>query len=182
MKKLYLIRHAKASWENTEQADFDRPLTAVGETDAHSIAQQLKEQKVKPDLIISSTAPRALKTAEIFAEELGYSAKKITTDEHIYTGGVEELVKLIKTLPTKNKTVFLVGHNPTLTLVAHYLSEGLRLNIATCGVLAIGFNMTEWQDIVETEGKFLSYVHPHHDLHEHKDSHDQSSGSSSEGF
>lgn len=169
MKKLYLIRHAKASWDHPEQADFERPLTEQGQIDAHAMAQQLQQQKIKPDLILTSSAERAVKTAEIFAEELKYPEKNIVKDMTIYTGGVEDLVSLIKTFNSKYKNVFLFGHNPTLTLVSHFLCEGLKTNLTTCGVLGISFSTGAWKDVVETEGKFLTYLHPHHDLHEHKE-------------
>lgn len=183
MKKLYLIRHAKASWDTSDQSDFDRPLTEQGRQDAHTMAEQLKQQKLKPDFILSSNAERAIRTAEIFAEELNYPIKNINTDSHMYMGGVEELIKLLKGINSKFKTVFLVGHNPSLTLLSHLLSEGLRLNIATSGVVSISFNMSDWKNIVETEGKFLEYIHPHLDLHEHStdESHEQNSGSTTGG-
>lgn len=178
MKKLYIIRHAKASWDHPEQPDFERTLTEQGLIDAHTIAQQLKQQKIKPDYILSSSAERAIKTAEAFAHELGFPAKNIVTNEHIYTAGVEELVKIIKSFNTKFNSVFLIGHNPTLTSVAHFLSEGLKINLTTCGVLGISFKTSKWEEVVETEGKFIDYWHPHHDLHEPKEeSHDQSHGS-----
>ena len=164
MKTLYLIRHAKASWDHPEQPDIERTLTELGETDAHNIAQRLKKEGCKPDLIIASTAARALKTAEIFAEELGYPLDKITTDSHIYTGGVEEIVQLIKTFNSKTNTILLIGHNPTLTLLSHFLCEGLHMTITTCGVLGMGFEMKDWKEVVETEGQFLAYTHPHHDF------------------
>lgn len=163
MKHLYLIRHAKASWDNPDQTDFDRPLAKQGETDAHDMAIQLQEEKIKPDLIITSNAVRALHTAEIFAEELGFSPKKIKVDPHIYSGGVDELVQIIKGIDSKFKSVFFFGHNPSLTLLAHLLCEGLRINISTCGILAMSFKMTDWEKVVESDGKFISYFQPHHE-------------------
>lgn len=164
MKKLYLIRHAKASWDNPEHADHERPLTPLGETDAHSMAEQLKAAKVVPDLMITSGAKRAKHTSEIFAEVLSIPAKKIITDDHIYTGGVEELVNMLKKLDKKLDTVFIVGHNPSLTLLAHFLCEGLRMTITTCGILSIGFDMQNWNDVVQSDSKFLEYLHPHHEF------------------
>lgn len=167
MKKLYLIRHAKASWDNPEQTDFERPLTEQGKIDIGNMAKQLNEQQLKPDLIISSNAVRALDTAQIMASELQFPPDQIIADEHIYSGGVEDLVTIVKAINAKCNTVFFVGHNPTLTLLAHYLCEGTRVVITTCGVLGIGFEMKKWEDAVETEGKFLTYFHPHHEQHEH---------------
>lgn len=164
MKKLYLIRHAKASWDNPDHADHERPLTPLGETDAHNMAEQLKTAKVIPDLILTSAATRAMRTTEIFAEVLGVPAKKIITDDHIYSGGVEELVSTLKKLDKKLETVFIVGHNPSLTLLSHFFCEGLRMTITTCGILSIGFDMQDWNHVVESDSKFLEYLHPHHEF------------------
>lgn len=167
MKKLYLIRHAKASWDNPDQTDFERPLTPQGVLDTHTMAKELKTQKIIPDLIISSNANRALHTAQILAKDLEYPADEILIDSHIYEAGVEDLVAIVKAINAKFKTIFFVGHNPSLTLLAHYLCEGTRVTIATCGILGIGFDMKKWEEAVETEGKFLTYFHPHHEHHEH---------------
>lgn len=167
MKKLLLIRHAKASWDNPDQSDFERPLTSQGEIDVHGMAQQLKEQQITPDLIITSNAVRALSTAQILAEEFQYAAEKIVSNPHIYSGGVEDLVSIVKTIDSKLNNIFFIGHNPSLTLLGHYLCEGTRVTIATCGVLGIGFKMKKWEEAVATEGNFLIYFHPHHDHHEH---------------
>ncbi len=167
MKKIYLIRHAKASWDHPEQTDFERPLTSQGEIDAHAMATQLKEQQLSADLIISSEAVRALETAKILAEGLHYPVDKIKLDPTIYSGGVEDLVSLIKAIDAKVNTIFFVGHNPSLTLLAHFLCEGTRVSITTCGVFGMEFEMKKWEDIVEAEGEFLTYFHPHHEHHEH---------------
>ena len=83
MKTLYLVRHAKSSWDEANQSDFERTLNERGANDAATMAKLLGKKNVKPELIISSPAARALLTAEIFAEQLHYLAKNILTDERI---------------------------------------------------------------------------------------------------
>ncbi len=83
MKKLYLIRHAKSSWDYPGLNDHERPLNKRGERDAPFMAKILKEKKVKPDLILSSTAVRALEFAKKIADELDYK-KKIFSRQKIY--------------------------------------------------------------------------------------------------
>jgi phosphohistidine phosphatase len=163
MKTLYLIRHAKASWDDPAETDHDRPLTSQGELDAKSMGGQLKELKIKPDLILSSTANRSLQTAILIAEIIGFPVEQIVTSSHIYTGGVEELLGILKSLNKTAKTVFFFGHNPSLTWLAHYLCEETRVNISTCGILSLAFNIATWQALTETEGKFLQYFHPQHE-------------------
>ena len=73
MKKLYLVRHAKSSWENNKLKDIDRPLNKRGKRDAPFMGRLMKENNIKPDLLISSPAERALRTAKIFSKEMDTS-------------------------------------------------------------------------------------------------------------
>lgn len=164
MKTLFLIRHAKSSWEHPEQPDFERPLTEQGITDVHELSKQLiKKHKIKPNLIICSNANRSIQTAEIFAKEFKYPADKIVTDKRIYTEGVEELVKIVTSLDNKFDTIFFIGHNPGLTWLTHFLADDAHMNITTCGIVGINFATDAWENIIEAEGKVLCYLHPHHE-------------------
>lgn len=163
MKTLYLIRHAKASWDDPTGTDFERPLTEVGRNHAHVMGKKLKGQGVKPDLIISSSAVRALNTAEIIAEALQYPLDKIDINEKIYNAGVEELLDIIKKIPSANKTVFFFGHNPGLTWLLHYICEGAKMNIPTCGIVAISFQIKTWDQLLEADGQLVTFMHPPHE-------------------
>lgn len=163
MKTLYLIRHAKAGWDNATLSDFERPLTEVGQNHAHTMAKKLLGQGVKPDLIITSPALRALSTAQIMAEVLGYPQDKIITQEAIFTGGVEELVEIIKGIQPANKNVLLFGHNPNLTWLLHYLCEGAKMNIPTCGIVALAFEMQNWEQLSDVDGRLLTFMRPPHE-------------------
>src|SRR2546430_10269701 len=77
MKTLFLIRHAKSSWDDTALTDKDRPLGDRGRRDAPKMGKRLTKRDVKPDLILSSPATRALTTAEIIAKKLDYKRKDI---------------------------------------------------------------------------------------------------------
>ena len=163
MKNLYLIRHAKASWEDPHLQDADRPLTELGQQDAHNMGKELKNLKIIPDSIISSPAKRSINTAEIIAEELGFNITKIITNPIIYSGGVEELVELIKAVDSKINTLLFFGHNPTLTWLTHYLSDEAKMNIPTCGIVGIKFDMRSWSHLSDSESKLLTFMHPEHE-------------------
>ncbi len=77
MKTLYLVRHAKSSWSNPALSDFDRGLNKRGKRNAPVMGKRMVVDGVKPDLIVSSPAKRALKTARIIAKEIGYPRKNI---------------------------------------------------------------------------------------------------------
>src|SRR6185312_14453324 len=94
----YLIRHAKASWDDPQASDFERALTPVGEEDAHMIGKRLKEMGIKPDFALSSPAKRAVDTAQIITEGLNIDPEEIALETLIYSGGMEELVDIIRRL------------------------------------------------------------------------------------
>lgn len=119
MKTLIICRHAKADYpENTR--DFDRPLKEKGEQDAKKQGMLLAEHGFLPDLIVSSSAKRALQTAQIVAKEIGYD-KKIVENDTIYYEGVGALITLIQSLPNEVESVMIFGHNPTLSDTVRYL-------------------------------------------------------------
>ena len=80
MKTLFLIRHAKSNWADAALPDKDRPLNDRGQRDAPKMGERLAKRAVKPDLILSSPATRALKTAEIIAKTLDYRRKDIVVN------------------------------------------------------------------------------------------------------
>ena len=81
MKTLVLARHAKSSWDEPDLEDHDRPLNERGEHDAPRMAKRLAGTGVRPEVILSSTALRALTTAEIFGEVLDLD---VELDERLY--------------------------------------------------------------------------------------------------
>ncbi|DAB27857.1 MAG: phosphohistidine phosphatase [Sulfurimonas sp. RIFOXYD12_FULL_33_39] len=158
MKKLYIIRHAKSSRKNETLEDFERPLNKRGKKNAPMMGERLKEKGIMPDIIISSPAKRAKTTAEIIAKEIGYE-KKVLFDANIYEANVNELSKILRALDDKNKTVFLVGHNPSLNDLANYYVHHEE-NIPTCGVVEIAFACEKWADIEPKNAKLLSLEYP----------------------
>lgn len=164
MKRLYLIRHAKSSWEHPELPDIERPLNERGEQDTLEMAQWLKEEGVSPDIIISSSAKRALTTAMMMAEELGFPTDQVITDQRIYDANVEDLFEVIKGLDDSAQSVMFFGHVPSLNMLANYLCNDHLINIPTCGIYCIDFATDSWKDFLDAENKFIFFEYPkHHD-------------------
>ncbi len=162
-RRLYLIRHAKSSWKDTRLSDFDRPLNKRGKHDAPFMGTRLSKYHVQPDLIISSPAKRAIKTAKLLAHEINYSKKDIVEDKKIYGADVDGLLEIIRNLDNDKNQVFLIGHNPGLTLLAESLSGLPVQNIPTCGVFCVEFQADTWKDIKEGLGAliFLDFPKKH---------------------
>lgn len=164
MKTLYLIRHAKAAIEEHGINDIDRPLVEQGKHQADDMAHELQKLKVAPDLMLSSPALRAITTAEIMADILQYPRKNIETNEQIFSGGVEDLIEIIKDVNADIKTLLLFGHNPNLTWLTHFLCEDTRMNIPTCGIVIINFKtMKNWNELTKADGQLLHFIHPPHE-------------------
>ena len=165
MKKLYLIRHAKSSWSEEGMSDFERPLNKRGKKDLPFMANRLKEFGVKPDLILSSPAKRAQKSAKTIAETINYSADNISYDESLYDSSYTTYRYLLDSLDDKLNTVFIVAHNPTLTEVGERLSGAILTNIPTCSIVCIEFDVKSFKDIEEGSGKIIFFDYPKkHDI------------------
>ena len=146
MKTLFLIRHAKSSWEYTALPDKDRPLGDRGRRDAPKMGKRLAKRDVKPDLILSSPARRALKTAEIIAKKLNYKRRNIVVDDRLYAGAVRDLLEVVHKLSDNLERVILFGHAPELTELAHSLSSEI-IHMPTCAVAEFTFNAKSWSNI-----------------------------------
>ena len=159
MKTLYLARHAKSSWKNPELSDIERPLNKRGKRDAPYIGNLLKEKGVKPDILISSSAVRARKTAVAVAEKIGFPKSKILIDENIYESSSTGLLKIIQGLDDNYNSVMMFGHNPAFTMLNNYLTDRHIDNIPTCGVVGINFN-SSWKKVGSESGKTFFFIYP----------------------
>lgn len=139
MKRLIIIRHAKSSWAEPGLDDFDRPLNGRGKKDGPEMARRLADAGIRPDLIVASPARRAKKTAQSIAEGTGYDPAAIRYDEDLYLGTLSYHVQLAASLLSGVDTLFLVGHNDTLTRLAEHLSGRTLGNVPTCGIVALEF-------------------------------------------
>jgi|WetSurMetagenome_2_1015567.scaffolds.fasta_scaffold296433_2 phosphohistidine phosphatase len=157
MKTLYIIRHAKSSWDFPGLPDYERPLMEVGRTRTRLIIQFLIEQEARPGLILCSHANRARETAVMVAEGLTYPAENIRVEPSIYHGNEDDLLSLIVALPDELDSVMIVGHNPTLTSVAnHFLHEPIEW-LPTSGIACFEFHTDLWENI-KTAKKRTKFV------------------------
>lgn len=156
MKKLLLIRHAKATHEGG-YIDFERPLTERGVTDAGFMAEKVKAQDIVPELLVSSPALRTVSTADIFSQHLPIT--KPQTDKSIYDASDRTLLKVINNFPDDVDFIGLVGHNPGISQILYYLSGKVQ-DMATCGVALIEFDTDSWAEISGDTGKLLTYISP----------------------
>jgi phosphohistidine phosphatase len=146
MKTLYLLRHAKSSWDDTSLPDSERPLEPRGERDAAKMSKRWSQRHAKPDLIMSSPAARALATANVVAQGLDYKTKNIAVDDRLYAATVDALLAVVEALDDRLDRVMLVGHNPGFTALAHHFDSTIR-HMPTCALAEFRFEADSWAGI-----------------------------------
>ena len=160
MKTLFIIRHAKSSWDHPGLPDYERPLLESGKTRTKKIIDYLIDQHVKTDLIMSSHATRAKETALMIAEGLKYPIDKIRIAEEIYNGNVDDAIYLLFGLSNETETVMIVGHNPTFTSLANlFLHEPIDW-LPTSGVVCIEFKTEKWGNIIQAKKRTKFVISP----------------------
>jgi phosphohistidine phosphatase len=162
MKTLFLIRHAKSSWEDPYQKDMERVLNERGKRDAPRMGKRLKEREVNPDFMLTSPAVRALSTCETIAGIIGYKKENIRTDRKLYHASDEQILTIIKKLSDKHNEVMLFGHNPGLSEFVERLklTAGSIGNIPTCGVVAFELPVESWKAVKWKMGELVFYDYP----------------------
>lgn len=160
MKTLYLIRHAKSSWQQPGLRDFDRPLNKRGVNGSNIMGKQLKLKGVNPDLIISSPAKRAMLTANIFADVIGYNSNQIEFNKTIYGAGIDELLTIINEVEEDNNVIMLFGHEPTMSYFTQFLTDNYIQKFSTAGVAKIIFDINDWALINKGAGKLEYFIYP----------------------
>jgi phosphohistidine phosphatase len=161
MKTVILVRHAKSSWKDSSLRDLDRPLNKRGKRDAPFMGKKLKDRHVVPDLILSSPAKRAKKTATSIAEEIGYPKKKIRYDDKMYHSGAQVLLEIVRSQDDEHGTIMLFGHNPDFNDLADMLlKQKPGYNIPTTGVFCIRFPVDSWRKVQEGKGETVFFDYP----------------------
>lgn len=160
MKRVVIVRHAKAVPYGYDD-DFNRDLTDRGKNDAGLVSKELTKRNIIADLLISSPAKRALKTARIFADNLGYERSRIKEVEDIYDGlTTSEFLELIQSLPDDTETVFFFGHNPGFHYFTGNLLKQYNQDMPTCATVGIDFMVDRWEKVEARTGEMAFRVIP----------------------
>ncbi|MBN1821324.1 MAG: histidine phosphatase family protein [Prolixibacteraceae bacterium] len=161
MKRVVIVRHAKSVPYGYDD-DFHRDLKEPrGYNDAKKVSEELRNYDVLPDLIISSPAKRALKTARIFAETFEFPEKKIQLLEDLYDGiSTHELVELLNGLENNLNSVFIFGHNPTIYYLIKGLAPRFNEDIPTSSSVSIEFKCDNWKELTSGSGTVAFQLMP----------------------
>jgi len=159
MKTLLVLRHAKSSWDDPALGDHERPLNKRGRRDAPRMGELVREYGLIPDVVISSDAVRARRTAEAVAEAARY-AGEILLDPRLYLAWPDDILSLLQRVREKAETVMIVGHNPRLEKLVEQLT-GEWQDLPTAALAQIGLPLDQWRDLkLSTRGRLVGLWRP----------------------
>jgi phosphohistidine phosphatase len=158
MKTLYIVRHAKSSWEYKGIDDIDRPLKKRGIKDAHLMSKFLSDKISRPDVFMSSSANRALHTAVIFCENFEYPLSNLKIRRQLYSFSDGYLVKTVKALDDGFSTAIIFSHDHGINTFVNKFGNTPISHVTTCGIVGIQFEEKHWKNI--KKGKTIMYESP----------------------
>ncbi|HJQ76655.1 MAG TPA: histidine phosphatase family protein [Acidimicrobiia bacterium] len=157
MKTLLVMRHGKSDWSADYGADHDRPLNDRGARSARVIGEVLTGRGLAPQLIISSTAERARRTAEIAMESGGWDSK-LVLEPLLYESGAEGVIEIAVSVAGVDR-LLLVGHQPTWSTLVSALT-GERVEMKTGTVVVIELDIGQWSELATSRGRVAEVVRP----------------------
>ncbi len=157
MKTLYIVRHAKSSWEE-DVIDHQRPLNKKGMGDMVRVSDYVASHFKKPDIMISSDANRALTTAMAFKKAFQMTENNFFIKNSMYDFSGGNVLEEINGCSNDVNILMIFGHNHALTHLVNKLGNQFINNLPTCGFVQIDFETDSWANI--TNGKTIATVFP----------------------
>ncbi len=157
MKTLTIVRHAKSDWGADFLKDIDRPLNSTGYKDAYLMSEWYSNNHSLPQLIITSTATRALSTSLIFNRTFNFVTLPLLVPS-LYESSKENALQVIKETNNNINHLMLFGHNPFITNLVNYLCTDMDFeNIPTCGIVEFESKCEKWNEIEKIKRKFHQF-------------------------
>jgi phosphohistidine phosphatase len=147
MKTVYIVRHAKSSWQYDDIDDIDRPLKRRGINDARLVSKILNLEIIRPDIFVSSSANRALHTAMIFADNFNYPLANLKIKKSLYSFSDGYLIKTIMALDDAFDTAIIFSHDHGINTFVNKFGSEVIPHVPTCGVIGIQFDIKHWKSI-----------------------------------
>jgi len=112
MRQLLILRHAKSSWDDPKLPDHARPLNARGRRAAEAMRRAMHELGLQPDVVLVSSARRALQTLE--ALEPWDETPLVEPMDALYLATAPQLLRAVQSVSETARSLLLLGHNPGL--------------------------------------------------------------------
>ena len=152
VKRLWLLRHAKSSWDDLSLPDSDRPLAPRGRRAAELMAAHLAAADVRPRVVLCSSSLRTRQTLAAILPALG-DALEIRIERALYGAGAAQLLERLRGLPNTASSAMLIAHNPGIQDLALALAAGgpalagLREKFPTGGLATLELDVERWRDL-----------------------------------
>lgn len=160
-KYLIIMRHANAIKQNPAISDFQRDLTEQGITQASLSANFLANNPhFIPQLIISSSAKRALHTAEILADKLNLPHNIIVFNDTLYSGDLNAYIDTIYQVDDEISKLMILGHNPSISMLSYLLTNNEVNKMKTASMLGIEIINNKWLNFDLKPKKTLFFFSP----------------------
>jgi|688.fasta_scaffold403210_1 phosphohistidine phosphatase len=160
MKTLFLVRHAKSGWDDPNIADFDRPLNERGKRDAPMMAERLHSRGIPIDVIVSSPARRAVKTAQAFAKAYGIASENVYYDDALYFADTQAFFNTIGRIEDRYHHAAIFSHNHGITTFANELRVATIDVMPTCSIFAVLSDTMNWKEFKAAPRKFWFFDYP----------------------
>lgn len=167
MRTVYLLRHAKSSWDDPTLTDHDRPLAPRGRKAAPRMGAYLRHDGLIPGLVLCSTALRARQTWALVAPSLPPGIR-VEFRKELYDADAGNFLDILRHCPDDAETVMLIGHNPALEDCAARLAGGgdpaalkrMASKYPTAALAEIAFDAKRWRDVEAGTGRLVDFVRP----------------------
>jgi|SRR6185437_15836552 len=164
-KRLFILRHAKSSWDDPGLADHERPLAPRGRRAVEAIAAHVNAAGITPELVLCSSARRTRETLEGVAV-----GGEHVIESGLYGASCQEVLERLHRVPAGVGSVMLVGHNPTLQALVLRLADDddttdgsclaeVRRKFPTGALATLTFEGT-WEELSPRSARLASYVRP----------------------
>jgi phosphohistidine phosphatase len=160
LKKVFLIRHAKSSWDHPELTDMERPLNSRGQRDAPQMAAALANMDPGLTEFISSPALRAISTARLFKDRIEGALKDIRIETNLYLGNEDDYLEIMQSTAPEAQSVAVFGHNPIIEYFAYRSIKGFSDSIPTCAILVYEADINDWEDLDWNKLKLIRILNP----------------------
>jgi len=165
VKTIFLLRHAKSSWDDPNLEDFHRPLNKRGRKAAKAMGEAMEQWGWTAPLVLCSPATRTRQTLDMLGKRL--TDAEIIYDQRIYEAGLNTLMARLKELPESCPAVLLVGHNPGLERLAIHLSDGegealprLKEKYPTGTLAVLRTELTDWAALTDGSCRLEAFLKP----------------------
>jgi len=167
MKTLHLLRHGKSAWDDPSLDDHDRPLAPRGERAAVLMGRYMAQCQIVPDLVLCSTARRAMDTRALAIGQIG-SEPTTEFDRALYLSGRKGVMARLAAVSGAYGSILVIGHNPDLEAVARALADSgepealaaLAQKFPTAGFATLELDIDGWADIERAHGRLADFRTP----------------------